>query len=130
MLPRDNRPKAFAAGPVKLAVLYLVVAFGIMAVSPSPRALAENKVVRFFQEHISPADGDRCPMVPSCSAYAAGAVEKHGLLLGWIMACDRLVRCGRDEADLSGKIRVNGEQYVLDRVEDNDFWWFSPKDDK
>jgi len=63
-------------------------------------------------------------MYPSCSAYAAQVVKKHGPSLGWVMACDRLVRCGRDEADLSKTIIVSGQKLVHDPVENNDFWWF------
>jgi len=76
-----------------------------------------------FQRYISPVDGDRCPMHPSCSGYAAEAVKKHGPVMGWIMACDRLLRCGRDEVRLSPMIRVNGRNRTHDPVERNDFWW-------
>ena len=72
---------------------------------------------------ISGADGHRCPMYPSCSAYARDAVKKHGPLLGWIMTSDRLVRCGRDELKLGPAIRVNGSNQTYDPVENNDFWW-------
>ncbi|WDP93271.1 MAG: membrane protein insertion efficiency factor YidD [Desulfobacter sp.] len=89
-----------------------------------------NPAIAFFQDHISAADGNRCPMTPSCSAYAARAVQKHGLVIGWIMACDRLVRCGRDEARISPHIRIKGREYISDPVSANDFWWFSKKEDK
>ena len=77
----------------------------------------------FYKTYISPADGDRCPMDPGCSLYGARAFEKHGILMGWVMACDRLLRCGRDEMDVSPPIIRNGKQYCYDPVSANDFWW-------
>ena len=77
----------------------------------------------FYKKHISVADGNRCVMYPSCSRYTSLAVEKHGVILGFIMAFDRLVRCNRDEAKLSDKIILNDEHYIYDPIENNDFWW-------
>lgn len=62
-------------------------------------------------------------MYPSCSTYGAEAIHKHGLVLGWIMTSDRLMRCGRDELDRSPRIRKDGKIYCYDPVENNDFWW-------
>jgi uncharacterized protein len=76
-----------------------------------------------FQHFISPVDGDRCMMRPSCSTYAERAIRKHGLFMGWIMACDRLLRCGHDELYRSEIQILGGETYCLDPVENNDFWW-------
>ncbi|WP_022663771.1 membrane protein insertion efficiency factor YidD [Desulfospira joergensenii] len=96
----------------------------LMSAAP---ASADNLFIRFYQEHISPIDGARCPMHPTCSEYAGKAIQKHGPVLGWIMACDRLVRCGRDEVRLSRHVWVRGETKVFDPVENNDFWWFKEK---
>lgn len=78
--------------------------------------------VRFYRKHLSPVLGGRCPMSPSCSQYAADAVEKHGALLGWFMACDRLMRCGRDEVMHAPVVHVNHVPLSYDPVEENDFW--------
>jgi putative membrane protein insertion efficiency factor len=78
--------------------------------------------VDLFRRHISPIDGDRCPMVPSCSQYSLEALNKHGLVMGWIMTCDRLLRCGRDELAIAPRIIVDGGWRCYDSVEDNDFW--------
>lgn len=88
---------------------------------------AQNPVIGFYQEYISPVDGNRCPMHPSCSAYATRAVDVHGPLMGWIMTCDRLVRCGRDETTLSPGTIIDNQEYTFDPVEANDFWWFEKK---
>jgi putative component of membrane protein insertase Oxa1/YidC/SpoIIIJ protein YidD len=94
-----------------------------------PLALDQNPVLKFYQEHISVIDGHRCPMYPSCSSYASEAFHKHGPILGWIMTCDRIVRCGRDEDEISLKIMIQDDKLIYDPLDANDFWWFE-KDKK
>jgi putative membrane protein insertion efficiency factor len=50
-------------------------------------------LVRFFQMAISTQDGPNCRHTPVCSAYARGAVKKHGAFAGSLLAGDRLLRC-------------------------------------
>ena len=104
----------------------IVLACVLFIFRTGPVALAEegNLVIRFYQEHISAVDGNRCPMYPSCSTYASQAFEKHGPVLGWIMTCDRLVRCGRDESQVSMKGELGTHEFIYDPVSANDFWWF------
>jgi len=78
--------------------------------------------IHFYQEYLSGADGHRCPMTPSCSNYAVQAVRRHGALLGWIMACDRLMRCGRDELKLSPSKMTRQGIRTRDPLDNNDFW--------
>jgi putative component of membrane protein insertase Oxa1/YidC/SpoIIIJ protein YidD len=78
--------------------------------------------IRFFQDYISRADGDRCPMHPTCSQYCSEAFKKHGALLGWIMCSDRLIRCGRDETRLSDPVWIDGVKHSFDPLSHNDFW--------
>ncbi|MGE0083329.1 MAG: membrane protein insertion efficiency factor YidD [Desulfococcaceae bacterium] len=77
--------------------------------------------IKIFREYISPIDGNRCPMYPSCSAYSMEAIQKYGLIKGWVMTCDRLLRCGRDEVKLAPRVIIGGEAYCHDPVADNDF---------
>lgn len=79
--------------------------------------------VHFFRSTISGADGNRCPMYPSCSTYALEAFRKHGALIGWIMTSDRLTRCGRDELKTCPPVRIDGQNHCYDSVNNNDFWW-------
>lgn len=116
-----------------LTPAFLLLLLGLLLAAPGPAFSGEsgrNLFIRFYQEHISPVDGDRCPMTPSCSEYARQAVQKHGPVMGWIMACDRLMRCGRDEVRLSPARTVNGQRYTRDPVAANDFWWFTPPQEK
>ena len=80
---------------------------------------------RFYEDglnHLSAVRAGECPMYPSCSAYSKECFRKYGLIRGWIMSCDRLMRCGRDEMKLSPKILVNGKWKCYDPVEENDLW--------
>lgn len=79
--------------------------------------------IKFYRDYISSADGDRCPMYPTCSQYCIDAFKKHGPLMGWIMCSDRLMRCGRDETKLSAPVWINGEKHTYDPLSNNDFWW-------
>ena len=79
--------------------------------------------IKLFNKCISGVDGDRCQMYPSCSKYCIEAFKKHGSILGWIMCNDRLVRCGRDEVELSNPVLINNEKRIYDPVSNNDFWW-------
>jgi len=65
-----------------------------------------------------------CPMHPSCSEYGRQAVRKHGLLFGWVMAMDRLLRCGRDELRYAQRIWIAGDWKFYDPVSANDRWWY------
>ncbi|MCB9746153.1 MAG: membrane protein insertion efficiency factor YidD [Alphaproteobacteria bacterium] len=47
--------------------------------------------LRIWQTAISPGDGPRCPLRPSCSLYARQAVSRDGLG-GVVLTFDRLLR--------------------------------------
>ena len=78
--------------------------------------------ITFYQRFISPAVGNRCQMSPSCSAYSKEAFNAHGFFLGWIMTCDRLMRCGRDETRLSPEILTSDGRLTPDTLSGNDSW--------
>jgi putative component of membrane protein insertase Oxa1/YidC/SpoIIIJ protein YidD len=83
-------------------------------------------MIQFYQgplNHLSAVRYGECPMYPSCSEYSRQSIKKHGMLVGWVMSKDRLMRCGRDETKLSPKIFINGKWKTYDPVEANDFWW-------
>ena len=87
-------------------------------------------IMAWYQTYVSPIDGDRCPMTPSCSSYAQKAVHKQGFFLGWIMTCERLIRCGRDETRLSPHIAENNGIRVWDPVWMNDLWLIPNQESK
>ncbi len=74
-----------------------------------PKLTAAQKscrsMIRFFQVYISPIDGPRSSFYPTSSQYALEAIQKHGVLKGIGMGCDRL-------------LRENGEMWVYDITDD------------
>lgn len=46
-----------------------------------------------YRATVSHLYGDVCKYYPSCSAYAVGAVQQHGLVKGSALTAARLVRC-------------------------------------
>ena len=59
--------------------------------SPVRRALLA--AIGFYSRAISPALPPRCRFYPTCSAYAAEAIETHGALRGTGLALRRLLKC-------------------------------------
>jgi putative membrane protein insertion efficiency factor len=49
--------------------------------------------LRAYQRAVSPMLGARCKYYPSCSEYAAQAIERFGILRGLVLAAWRLLRC-------------------------------------
>jgi len=49
--------------------------------------------IRVYQRLLAPGLGARCRYYPSCSEYAAQAIETFGILRGLVLAGWRLLRC-------------------------------------
>ena len=49
--------------------------------------------IRGYQLIFSPMFTGSCRFVPSCSAYAAEAVQRHGAIRGSVLSLRRLARC-------------------------------------
>lgn len=89
---------------------------------PSAPARVLDACLRFYQRHVSPLDGPRCALYPTCSAYARDAIRRHGIVLGAFLTADRLMQ----EAEVhqrAPRIRVHGAWRGSDPVEAGDFWW-------
>src|SRR6056297_1763426 len=78
-------------------------------------------------DHLDAVRTGSCPMHPSCSEYSLCAIDKHGAWLGWIMACDRMMRCGRDALERTHAVLVDGERRYRDPLWRNDWWWDAPQ---
>lgn len=50
-------------------------------------------LIRGYQLFISPVLPMSCRYAPSCSAYAAEAVQKHGVVRGGWLGLKRILRC-------------------------------------
>lgn len=49
--------------------------------------------IRAYQYLLSPWWGSHCRFTPTCSHYAAEALERHGALSGSWLALRRILRC-------------------------------------
>ncbi len=76
----------------------------------------------FFSKYVSPVDGDRCPMYPTCAAYSREALGKHGFTGGVLLTVDRLIH-ESDEMYRAPQIIVYGHLRFMDPLVNNDFWW-------
>ena len=54
---------------------------------------AATAPIRFYSRFISPGLPRRCKYEPTCSAYAAQAIGRFGILRGSVLAAWRLLRC-------------------------------------
>ena len=49
--------------------------------------------IRIYQRFISPLMRPHCRFYPTCSQYAAEAIERHGPLKGLWLAVRRILKC-------------------------------------
>ena len=86
------------AGRVTLAVLAVVVLLSLVDKVRGARRSTVGRImiaaVRAYQRFLSPLRPPTCRFTPSCSAYAATAIERYGPLRGGWLATRRLLRCG------------------------------------
>ena len=75
----------------------------------------------FYRTVVSAVDGDRCSMAPTCSVYSHRALREHGIWLGILLTADRLIH-EADSPSRAPRIRIGGESYTLDSLEDNTYW--------
>ena len=80
-------------------------------------------MLRFYRLVISPVDGNRCVMAPTCSLYSHQAIQEHGVLMGIFLTADRLLHEG-DEIARVPRLKENGETLFLDPLEANTYWWW------
>ena len=59
----------------------------------NPIAWLFVRLVKLYQKVVSPLLGPRCRYYPSCSEYAAQAVNRYGILRGLVLASWRVLRC-------------------------------------
>ena len=77
----------------------------------------------FYQKAITPADGPRCGLYPTCADYGYQAIQKHGPFLGGWMATDRLMRDNGKNMETYPLIDKFGKMRHYDPVSNNDFWF-------
>jgi len=84
-------------GNCMVAGLMTIPAMLTSMVGSSGRATGEKRsigLIRLYQRNISAKrDHGVCRFSPSCSEYAAQAIDAHGTARGTLMAARRLLRC-------------------------------------
>lgn len=90
----------------------------------STLGLAFDFYVGLFQRYISPVDGSRCQMYPTCSQYARLCLQKHGGMKGFFMSADRLMRDNWGIPQYHSLILHHDRLYYYDPVAANDFWLY------
>jgi putative membrane protein insertion efficiency factor len=60
---------------------------------PGVAARAAVGVIRVYQFTLSSVAGRGCRYLPTCSSYAAEAIERHGLWTGLWLGLFRVARC-------------------------------------
>lgn len=50
-------------------------------------------LIRFYRVAVSPLFPSSCRYYPTCSEYAAGAMQRYGVARGGLMAIRRVLRC-------------------------------------
>jgi putative membrane protein insertion efficiency factor len=80
-----------AASGVALSTASRHTAVDSLTLTLSQRVLLA--AIRGYQLFFSQMYTGSCRFVPSCSAYAIEAVERHGVLRGSLLSVKRLARC-------------------------------------
>ncbi len=70
-----------------------MTATGVQSPRRPPIRRAVLAAIGFYSRAVSPALPPRCRFYPTCSAYAAEAIELHGAGRGTWLALRRLVKC-------------------------------------
>lgn len=60
---------------------------------PAPLKSLALGSIRFYQQAISPHLPPSCRFTPSCSTYAAQAIQRFGVMRGSFLAVKRISRC-------------------------------------
>ena len=61
---------------------------------PQPLIMKGVRLIhKLYKTCVSPCLGNACRFEPYCSDYAVDAIEKHGLIKGFIFAIKRVIRC-------------------------------------
>lgn len=75
----------------------------------------------WYRTVLSPLDGKRCDMAPTCSLYAQQAFREEGPLLGFILTADRLLHEG-DERPRTTYYVLRGQRFYRDPLSANTYW--------
>ena len=49
-----------------------------------------SALIGYYQQRVSPLQGSRCPCFPSCSDFTGYAMDKYGMVTGFLMGLERI----------------------------------------
>ena len=78
--------------------------------------LAATGLIRLYQKFISSQDKPSCNFTPSCSHFSMACLQEYGLLRGFLLTVDRLLRCNGTQAAHYPKDDSNGK--YIDPISD------------
>ncbi|MCD4656078.1 MAG: membrane protein insertion efficiency factor YidD [Planctomycetes bacterium] len=61
----------------------------------SPPKFLALGLLKFYQTVLTQGIKTSCPFCITCSSYSVKALKQYGIILGYIMTIDRLLRCNR-----------------------------------
>ena len=50
-------------------------------------------LIKFYQKGISPFFPNSCRFYPTCSAFTIEALQKYGMIKGFLFSASRIVKC-------------------------------------
>lgn len=78
-----------------------------------------RSLLYFYKNFISSQDASNCSFSPSCSVYAAQAIQRQGFIKGLVNFADRFQRChGKDPSQYP---YIKDEHLLYDPVRDGKF---------
>jgi hypothetical protein len=111
---------AAGVGPFATPAAPVTADAGRTRAAPASDADVAELPRRAYRATVGQFQGPRCPHAPSCSAYAAQAVRRHGLVAGGVIAAQRLLRGERSSAVRA--LRRDAAGRWVDPLEDATFW--------
>jgi putative component of membrane protein insertase Oxa1/YidC/SpoIIIJ protein YidD/TM2 domain-containing membrane protein YozV len=76
-----------------MVCILLVIITASSEYETNPAHIVVGSLFDIYQNIVSSSQGDVCNFSPSCSRFGRQAVEQYGIMLGTLMAADRLTRC-------------------------------------
>ena len=87
------------AGSLGLVCLFFLTGCALSRPDGPHPVSSSNPILALYQgplDHLHAVRSGVCGMHPSCSSYAAQAMERQPFFEAWFSVFDRLMRCGRD----------------------------------
>ncbi len=103
-----------------LCALLLVFSFQVSCCENRPPSSKSARIgvyaIDWYKQNIASLNILQCDFYPTCSQYTKQAMQKYGFLKGWMMGCDRLMRCNHD-LWVYPEVKVDGQLKKYDPID-------------